>query len=47
MGNLKAPRYIGLMYLNGQELPKNPALAFAQFQTAAAKGDITSQYWLG
>lgn len=41
MGNLKAPRYIGLMYLNGQELPKNPALAFAQFQ-AAAKCDITS-----
>lgn len=47
MGNLKAPRYIGLMYLNGQELPKNSGLAFAQFQTAADKGDITSQYWLG
>ncbi len=47
MGNLKAPRYIGLMYLNGTGLPKDPAQAFAQFQAAADKGDITSQYWLG
>ena len=47
LGNLKAPRYIGLIYLNGSGLPKDPARAFAQFQTAAAKGDITSQYWLG
>ena len=47
MGNLKAPRYIGLMYLNGTGLPQDPAQAFAQFQAAAGKGDITSQYWLG
>ncbi|EKY03171.1 Sel1 repeat protein [Neisseria sp. oral taxon 020 str. F0370] len=47
MGNLKAPRYIGLMYLNGSGLPQDPAQAFAQFQAAADKGDITSQYWLG
>ena len=47
MGNLKAPRYIGLMYLNGSGLPQDPAQAFAQFQAAAGKGDITSQYWLG
>lgn len=47
LGNLKAPRYIGLTYLNGQGLPHDPAQAFAQFQAAANQGDITSQYWLG
>ena len=47
LGNLKAPRYIGLMYLNGQGLPRDPAQAFAQFQAAANQGNITSQYWLG
>ena len=47
MGNLKAPRYIGLMYLNGTGLPKGPAKAVAELRAAADKGDSTSQYWLG
>ena len=45
--NRPPPHIIGLMYLNGTGLPKDPAQAFAQFQAAADKGDITSQYWLG
>lgn len=43
----KAPRYLGLMYLHGNGIAADAARAFAQFQQAADKGDITAQYWLG
>lgn len=46
-GHPHAPRYIGLIYLNGQGVKKNPRLAFQQFQRAADKGDASAQYWLG
>ncbi|WP_439328109.1 tetratricopeptide repeat protein [Lonepinella sp. BR2357] len=46
-GDMKASRYIGLMYLNGEGVTKSPSKAFAAFTTAANRGDITSQYWLG
>ena len=46
-GHMKAPRYLGLMYLHGNGIAADAAQAFAQFQIAADKGDITSQYWLG
>lgn len=44
---MKAPRYLGLMSLNGQGVPRDAAQAFTYFQQAASKGDITGQYWLG
>lgn len=47
LGHMKAPRYIGLMYLNGLGVEKNAVRAFDAFQTAADQGDITAQYWLG
>ncbi|MDO4643173.1 MAG: tetratricopeptide repeat protein [Cardiobacteriaceae bacterium] len=46
-GSMKAPRYLGLMYLNGEGVKRNPQRAFAEFQKAAVAGDITGQYWLG
>lgn len=46
-GDMKAPRYLGLMSLNGQGVPRDAAQAFTYFQQAASKGDITGQYWLG
>ncbi len=46
-GHLKAQRYIGLMYLNGQGVQASPDKAFNAFQAAADRGDITSQCWLG
>lgn len=46
-GHMKAPRYLGLMALNGEGVVKDEKQAFAYFQKAADKGDITSQYWLG
>ena len=46
-GHMKAPRYLGLMYLNGEGIAKNAQTAFAYFTQAAAAGDITGQYWLG
>ena len=46
-GHMKAPRYLGLMYLNGEGVAKNAQTAFAYFTQAAAAGDITGQYWLG
>lgn len=45
-GFFKADRYIGLAYLNGYGVEKNPEKAFAAFNKAAEK-DITGQYWLG
>lgn len=45
-GHMKAPRYIGLMYLNGYGVQKNAKRAVAEFIKAAEQGDITSQYWL-
>lgn len=45
-GHAQAPRYIGLIYLNGLGVKKNPRLAFQQFQRAANQGDETAQYWL-
>lgn len=44
---MKVPRYLGLMSLNGQGVPRDAAQAFTYFQQAASKGDITGQYWLG
>ena len=46
-GHMKAPRYLGLMYLNGEGIAKNAKTAFAYFMQAAEEGDITGQYWLG
>lgn len=46
-GHMKAPRYLGLMYLNGEGVAQNVQTAFAYFTQAAAAGDITGQYWLG
>ena len=45
-GFFKADRYIGLAYLDGLGVEKDPQQAFAAFQKASAK-DITGQYWLG
>lgn len=47
LGDLKASRYIGLSYLHGEGVEKDPVKAFDAFQVAAERGDITSQYWLG
>lgn len=46
LGFFKADRYIGLAYLNGYGVEKNPKKAFEAFSKASDK-DITSQYWLG
>ena len=46
-GHMKVPRYLGLMYLNGEGVAKNAQTAFAYFTQAAEAGDITGQYWLG
>ncbi|VEG13459.1 Putative beta-lactamase hcpD precursor [Moraxella cuniculi] len=46
-GHIKAKRYIGLMYLNGQGVAKDERRAFDNFKQASKNGDITSQYWLG
>lgn len=45
-GNKIAPRYLGLMYLNGEGVPKDEKVAFSQFQRAAQYGDVAGQYWL-
>ncbi len=45
-GNIKAPRYIGLMYLNGYGVEQNARRAVAEFNKAAVQGDATAQYWL-
>ena len=45
--HLKAKRYLGLMYLNGEGVAKDEAKAFDYFKQASEQGDITSQYWLG
>ncbi|MDG2953792.1 tetratricopeptide repeat protein [Bisgaard Taxon 10/6] len=47
MGHIKANRYIGLSYLNGEGVEKDGAKAFEQFNFAAERGDTTSKYWLG
>ena len=44
---MKASRYLGLMYLNGEGVAQNAQTAFAYFTQAAEAGDITGQYWLG
>lgn len=46
LGNIKAGRYIGLMYLHGQGLAQDDKKAFEEFLMASEKGDVTSQYWL-
>ncbi|RIY36418.1 tetratricopeptide repeat protein [Psittacicella gerlachiana] len=46
-GHFKAPRYLGLIYLNGMGVKINTTKAFAYFVLAAQRGDITGQYWLG
>lgn len=45
-GNLVAPRYLGIMYLNGDGVKSDEQLAFTQFQRAAKYGDVAAQYWL-
>lgn len=44
---MKAKRYLGLMYLNGEGVAKDEKQAFAYFKQASEQGDISSQYWLG
>ncbi|MGX2973981.1 tetratricopeptide repeat protein [Ursidibacter arcticus] len=46
-GDSKAPRYLGLAYLNGNGVTKDLPKAFEFFQLGADRGDITSKYWLG
>ena len=46
-GHMKAPRYLGLMYLNGEGVAKNAQTAFAYFTQAAAAGDITGAILAG
>lgn len=45
-GHMKAPRYLGLMYLNAFGVKKDEGRAFAAFQKAADRGDITGQFML-
>ncbi|ASK27770.1 tetratricopeptide repeat protein [Neisseria chenwenguii] len=45
-GSTAAPRYIGLMYLNGYGVKKNARRAVAELNKAAVKGDAAAQYWL-
>ncbi len=47
LGHMKAPRYLGLMYLNGDGVAQSNQQAFDYFSKAASNGDITGQYWLG
>ena len=47
MGHMKAARYIGLCYENGQALPQNYGEARKWYEKAAQKGDVTSMYLLG
>lgn len=46
-GHMSAPRYIGIMYLNGYGVKKNARRAVAEFSKAAQWGDVTGQFWLG
>ncbi|ATD64520.1 tetratricopeptide repeat protein [Neisseria weixii] len=46
-GHMSAPRYIGIMYLNGYGVKKNVRRAVAEFSKAAQWGDATGQFWLG
>ncbi|MGX2968044.1 tetratricopeptide repeat protein [Ursidibacter sp. B-7004-1] len=46
-GDSKAPRYLGLSYLNGNGVQKDLQKATRFFQLSANRGDITSKYWLG
>lgn len=46
-GHMSAPRYIGMMYLNGYGVEKNARRAVAEFSKAAQWGDVTGQFWLG
>lgn len=46
-GHMTAPRYIGIMYLNGYGVKKNARRAVAEFSKAARWGDVTGQFWLG
>lgn len=47
VGEMKASRYIGLMWLNGEGVEQSPTKALESFRLAAQRGDITAQYWLG
>lgn len=46
-GEMEAPRYIGMMYLNGYGVGKNAQRAVVEFAKAARLGDATAQFWLG
>lgn len=47
LGHMKASRYIGLMWLNGEGVEYSAQKAVNAFRISAQRGDITSQYWLG
>ena len=40
---MKAPRYLGLIYLNGEGVAKSAKTAFAYFMQAVEEGDIIGQ----
>ena len=44
-GHMKAPRYLGLMYLNGEGIAKNAKPLLPASMQAAEGGH--RQYWLG
>lgn len=46
-GDGKAPRYIGLMYAEGQGVDVDDAKASEYFQIGTDNGDISSMYYLG
>lgn len=46
LGEARASRYIGLMYLNGYGVAHNAQRAAAALSQAAEAGDAPAQYWL-
>ena len=46
-GNAEAMRYLGMMYANGQGVPKNLLEAARWFDKAGARGDVVSLVRLG
>src|SRR5271156_2668971 len=46
-GDALAQVYLGLLYLNGEGVPANPALAVMWYRKAAAQGNAAAQHNLG
>src|SRR5271170_2263957 len=46
-GDALAQVYLGLLYLNGEGTPQNPALAVGWYRKAAAQGNAAAQHNLG